>query len=223
MMRSAVRTVVSNALMALMLFGAAGTLAWPEGWAFLGIFNLCAVAIGIWLGLADPALLAERMKSPFSRGQRWRDQIVMAAITALCCAWFLLCGIDHRFGWSHLPVWAELAGAAMICAAFIGWVGVLRANSFAATTIRVQPERGQTVISSGPYAVVRHPMYAWALLFLAGVPLLLGSAWGLILVPAAIALLAARAIGEEQVLREALPGYAEYAARVRCRLVPGVW
>lgn len=223
MLQLALRTLVSNAFMALLLFGAAGTLAWREAWAFLAFLDLCGAAIGVWLSRTDPALLAERTRSPFSAGQRPRDQRVMAAIAALFCAWLLLCGIDHRFGWSNAPAWAEMVAAGMIGAAFWGWVGVLRANSFATVTIRLQPERRQTVISSGPYAVVRHPMYAWALPFLTGMPLLLGSWWGLLLVPVATALLAARAIGEEQILREGLAGYPDYASRVRYRLLPRVW
>lgn len=223
MLRPAIRTLLANVAMAALLLVPAGTLAWAEAWAFLALFNLSGAAIGLWLRRADPALLAERMKSPFGDGQRARDRAIMAGILFVVCAGLLLCGLDHRFAWSDLPVWAELVGAVMIGLAFVGWVGVLRANSFAAVTVRVQPERRQMVVSSGPYALVRHPMYGWALLFLAGVPLLLGSAWGLVLLPVSAGLLAARAIGEEEVLREGLAGYADYAARVRFRLIPGVW
>src|SRR5690242_1464487 len=101
----------------------------------------------------------------------------------LFCVWLVLCGLDRRLHWSDLPLWVELIGAVMVCVAFCGWVSVLRANSFATVTVRVQPERGQRVISTGPYALVRHPMYGWALLFLAGMPMLLGSGWGLVLTP----------------------------------------
>ena len=107
--------------------------------------------------------------------------------------------------------------------AFWGWALVRRANTFASVTVRVQPERRQTVISTGPYAVVRHPMYAEALLFMIGTPLLLGSLWGLAGLALFLPLIAARAIGEEAVLMEGLPGYREYAARVRSRLLPGLW
>ena len=223
MLQPAIQTLLSNLAMAALLFGSAGTVAWPEAWVFLAIFNGCGTAIGLWLRRADPTLLAERMKSPLSGDQRPRDRGIMGAIVLLFAVWLVLCGLDRRLNWSDLPNWAELLGAVLVCVAFWGWVGVLRANSFAAVTVRVQPERGQTVISSGPYAVVRHPMYGWALLFLAGVPLLLGSAWGLILAPVAAGLLAARVIGEEEVLREGLAGYSDYASRVRFRLVPGVW
>ena len=104
-----------------------------------------------------------------------------------------------------------------------GWVRVLRANRFAAVTVRLQEERGQTVISTGPYAVVRHPMYAYAVLLLIRAPLLRGSLWGLLGVVLLLPLLAARALGEEVMLLDGLPGYREYAAKVRFRLLPGVW
>ena len=113
--------------------------------------------------------------------------------------------------------------ALMILVAFIGWVGVLAANSFAATQVRLQPERGQRVISTGPYGVVRHPMYAYSLLLMIGAPLLLGSLWGLLGLALFVPLLAARLLGEEAMLMEGLPGYRDYAAKVRFRLVPGVW
>ena len=148
----------------------------------------------------------------------------MLALTLFFCVWIAFLGLDaRRFGWSHVPPWAEAIGALCVVAAFWGWVGVLRANSFASVTVRVQQERGQTVISTGPYAVVRHPMYAYALFLLIGMPLLLGSRWGLLGVPLAMPLLAARVLGEEDLLMQGLPGYREYAAKVRFRLLPGLW
>jgi protein-S-isoprenylcysteine O-methyltransferase Ste14 len=111
----------------------------------------------------------------------------------------------------------------LIVAAFWGWAEVLRANSFAATTIELQAARGQTVISSGPYALVRHPMYAFVFLLIVGAPLMLGSLWGLAWLGLFAPLLAARALGEEAMLTAGLPGYADYARRVRYRLVPGIW
>jgi protein-S-isoprenylcysteine O-methyltransferase Ste14 len=111
----------------------------------------------------------------------------------------------------------------LIVGAFWGWIGVLGANSFAATTVELQAERDQRVISAGPYAVVRHPMYAYAILLMLGAPLLLGSLWGLAGLVVLLPLLAARALGEEALLFGGLPGYDDYARRVRFRLVPGIW
>ena len=129
----------------------------------------------------------------------------------------------RRFGWSHTPLWAQMLGAGLIVAAFWGWFRVLRANSFATTTIQLQRERGQTVVTTGPYAVVRHPMYAYDILLLLGAPLLLGSLWGLAALVVFVPLLAARALGEEALLLARLPGYADYARKVRFRLAPGIW
>jgi protein-S-isoprenylcysteine O-methyltransferase Ste14 len=218
------RSLFGTIFFAALLFLSAGTLAWPEGWAFLILFNGCSIATGFWLQASDPDLLAARMKSPFSADQRPRDRVVIVILMIVFAAWLLFMPLDaKRFGWSRLPVSAELLGAVLILVAFYGWILVLRANSFAAVTVRVQPERGQTVISSGPYAVVRHPMYGFALLFMIGTPLMLGSLWGLAWLLLHVPVLALRTLGEEKVLREGLAGYRDYAARVRFRLVPGVW
>jgi protein-S-isoprenylcysteine O-methyltransferase Ste14 len=217
-------SLASTALLGSLLFLPAGTLAWPQAWVFMALFIGCSEAIGIWLLKTDPELLAARMKSPVSADQKPSDRAVIGAILVVFCAWFVFMAVDaRRFGWSHTPWWAQALGAALILGAFYGWVGVLRANSFAAVTVRLQQERGQTVISTGPYAVVRHPMYAYAVLLMVGAPLLLGSLWGLLGVVLFIPLLAVRTLGEEAMLMDGLPGYREYAAKVRFRLVPRVW
>jgi protein-S-isoprenylcysteine O-methyltransferase Ste14 len=172
----------------------------------------------------NPELLAERMASPFSSDQKLRDRAVIVAIMLFFCGWFVFMALDaRRFGWSNSPTWAKAMGAALVLIAFYGWIGVLRANSFASVKVRIQAERGQTVISNGPYAVVRHPMYAYALLFLIGAPLLLGSLWGLLGLFVLLPSLVARTLGEEAVLLDGLPGYRDYASKVRFRLLPGVW
>ena len=219
-----VRSVLGILAFALFMFLPAGTLDWPQAWAFLAIFILASTAIGAWLFKTDPALLAARMASPFSSDQRLRDRVIIAAIMILFFPWFAFMALDaRRFGWSHLPIWLEAVGAALVALSFWGNVGVLRANSFAAVNVRVQSERGQTVADTGPYAVVRHPMYAWVLPLLFGTPLLFGSAWGVLWLALFVPLLMARIIGEEAVLREGLAGYRDYATRVRYRLIPGIW
>jgi protein-S-isoprenylcysteine O-methyltransferase Ste14 len=224
MLKAVVQNLTFTVLLGALLFLPAGTLAWPQGWIFLVLFVACSQATGLWLLKTDPALLAERMKSPFSADQRPRDRAIIVVIMVFLCAWLVFMPLDaRRFGWSHTPLWAQVIGAVLIVAAFWGWVGVLRANSFASVKVRVQQERGQTVISTGPYAVVRHPMYGYVLPLLVGTPLLLGSLWGLLGIVVVMPLLAARALGEEDVLMDGLPGYRDYAAKVRFRLVPGIW
>ncbi len=217
-------SLVFAVVLGLLLFLPAGTLAWPQAWAFMALFIGCSEAMGLWLSRRDPALLAARMKSPYSAGQKPLDRAVIVAITVAFAGWLAFMALDaRRFGWSHTPFWAQLLGAGLILAAFWGWVGVLKANSFAAVTLELQPERGQTVISSGPYAVVRHPMYSYVLFLAAGAPLLLGSLWGLLGLLLFLPLLAARIRGEEALLRDGLPGYRGYTTKVRFRLVPGLW
>jgi protein-S-isoprenylcysteine O-methyltransferase Ste14 len=222
--KQVVQNLAFMVFLGLLLFLPAGTLAWPQAWIFLALFDGCCVAFGLWLRKTDPGLLAERMKSPLSADQKPRDRAVMGAIVFGLAAWLVFMALDaRRFGWSHVPLWVQVLGAVLIVATFYAWTGVLDANSFAVTTVRLQPERGQTVISTGPYAVVRHPMYAYTLPLMVGTPLLLGSLWGLVGVVLFMPLLAARALGEETMLMEGLPGYREYAAKMRLRLLPGVW
>jgi protein-S-isoprenylcysteine O-methyltransferase Ste14 len=224
MVKMVAQNLVAFGILAVLLFVPAGTLAWPQGWALLVVFDACTIVFGIWLRKTDPELVAERMKSPMGPNQKPKDRGIMIAIMAVLVAWLVFMALDaRRFGWSSTPVWAQVAGAVLIMGAFYAWAGVLRANRFAVTTIRLQPERGQQVIRTGPYAIVRHPMYAETLLLFAGVPLLLGSAWGLLGIVIFMPLLALRALGEEALLMDGLPGYREYAAEVRSRILPGIW
>ena len=222
--RILIQSLFGALFFAVMLFVPAGTVAWPEGWAYLLLFSACSLATALWMLKTDPALLAARMRSPVSGDQKPRDRAIAALILLVCCAWYVLIALDaRRFEWSHVPVWIEGIGAVLVAWSFWGWMTVLRANSFAATTIEVQKERGQSVISTGPYALVRHPMYAYCIPFAVGTTLMLGSLWGLVgLVPVLI-LLGFRTLGEEAVLNDELPGYRDYAERVRYRLLPGVW
>ena len=217
------QTAGALTLSALLMFLPAGTFAWPQGCLFLALFFGLSQAMGLWLLRTDPALLAARMRSPLSGDQAPRDRVVIVAILAGFVAWSVFMALDaKRFGWSHAPAWAQVVGAVLIVAALLG-MEVLRVNTFAATTIQLQAERGQTVISSGPYALVRHPMYAFALFLMVGAPLLLGSLWGLAWLGLFVPLLVARALGEEAMLTAGLEGYADYAHRVRFRMVPGIW
>jgi protein-S-isoprenylcysteine O-methyltransferase Ste14 len=177
------------------LFGSAGTLVWPQAWVFLAHFISCSVAMGLWLERTDPELLVERMKSPFSGEQSLRDRIMIVVFMGWFAVWLVVMGLDVRFGWSGgVPSGGEILGAVLILAAIWGWVRVLHANRFASVQVRVQSERGQSVASSGSYAVMRHPMYSFALLLMIGAPLLLSAWWGLAASVVALPLLAARSL-----------------------------
>jgi protein-S-isoprenylcysteine O-methyltransferase Ste14 len=218
-----IRTLLTLLLLGGLLFISAGTYDWPGAWVFLALLSTMGVGGGLWLLQTDPELFMERMKPMFQRGQKGWDKPLMGAILALWLLWFVVMGLDHRYGWSSVPVSVQVLGFFLLLPMMVIVVYVLRENRFAAPVVRVQTERGHRVISTGPYAFVRHPMYASTLFYGLGVPLLLGALSGLIVACLLIALIAIRAVLEERTLAAELPGYADYATRVRYRLVPLVW
>lgn len=224
LVRLLIQTVLSFAVMAVILFGAADDWAWPQGWTYMGEVFVLSMASTVWLWFNDRPLLEARLTSPFRRGQRPKDLAVIAVFVAVLIAWLALIGVDaRRFMWTGAPLWAQILGAVMIGAGLVLVWETYRANTFAAPQVRVQAERAQTVVDSGPYRYVRHPMYAGLVLYLVGTPLMLGSVWGLAVVPVMLILLALRTLGEEQVLTRDLAGYADYKTRTPWRIVPGVW
>jgi protein-S-isoprenylcysteine O-methyltransferase Ste14 len=223
--RLMIRSLVFVALYALLLFVPAGTLRWPGAWVFVAI-NAAASFAGItWLARHDPALLKERMRSPFQRTQQTWDRLLMILFLPLWFGWYVLMGLDRRFSWSSPPVPPVLQALGVVLIGLCLWLTtrVLEENSYAAPVVKVQRERGHKVVSTGPYAYVRHPMYAGVIFFALGAPLLLGSWWGLLTSPLLILVLAVRAVMEERMLTAELDGYADYAARVPYRLVPRLW
>src|SRR5215471_9729179 len=210
--------------MALLLFVSAGTWRWPEGWAYLAELGVVGMAVGVWLAHYDPGLLAERMSGIFARSQRGWDRTLMAIFVVVWIGSLVLSALDAvRFHWSQVPIWLQAVGALLVALGYYVFYLTFRENSYAAPTVKIQSERGHRVVSTGPYAMVRHPMYAGAVAFFVGTPLLLGSWWGLAVAPALNVLLGVRALLEERTLADELPGYRDYAARVHYRLVPGIW
>jgi protein-S-isoprenylcysteine O-methyltransferase Ste14 len=209
--------------MGAVLFAAAGTLHWPGAWVFLAASAALGPVFGIWLARTDPGLLAERMRLTARDEQPAADKKFMLVFVAVALAWFIAMGLDRRLHASDVPFALHALGLAMYLLSTLLIMWVFRENSFAAPVVKVQAERDHHVISSGPYAFVRHPMYSSIMLFFAGVPLLLGSWWGVAFAPLFFVLFAIRTGIEERVLIAGLPGYADYAARVRYRLLPGLW
>jgi protein-S-isoprenylcysteine O-methyltransferase Ste14 len=209
--------------MGALLFASAGTLHWPGAWALLATSALLGPTCGLWLAKTDPALLAERLRLTARDEQPAADKKFMLVFAATALVWLVAMGLDRRLHASGFPLALQGLGLAMylLSTGFIMWV--FRVNSFAAPVIKVQAARDHHVISTGPYAWVRHPMYSGVMLFFFGIPLLLGSWWGLVIAPLFAVLFAVRARIEERALVAGLPGYADYAARVRYRLLPGVW
>ena len=193
-----------------LLFGAAGTIRWPAAWAYLIIFLVAAVWITLLLARHDPALLAERMKSPFQKGQPFWDKIFILPMMIAWCGWLVLMGLDAvRFRWSVMPVWLQCAGGALIVL-FFWMVGrVFRENPFLTAVVRIQTERGHRVISTGPYATVRHPLYAAMLIYLPANALLLGSWYGFAASFAFCGGLVFRTVMEDRELQRGLAGYTE--------------
>ncbi|MGO9275888.1 MAG: methyltransferase family protein [Terriglobia bacterium] len=207
-----------------LLFGAAGTVRWPAAWAYLILFVAGALWITLWLARRDPALLAERLKSPWQKGQPFWDKIWILPMMVAWCAWLVLMGLDAvRFSWSVMPVWIQCAGAALIVLSFRMIGRVFRENPFLTAVVRIQSERGHRVVSTGPYATVRHPLYASMLIYLPANALLLGSWAGLAASVVFLGALVFRTAMEDRELQHSLAGYTEYAARVRYRLIPFIW
>ena len=217
-----VQFAVLMAVLAALLFWPAGTFDWPGAWIFLGEFLVLGMAISLWLLRYDPALLRERMGGAFQKGQVAWDKVFMAILPVIWFGWVALMALDaKRWAISHMPLALIVVGAILIPAGlYVVWL-TFRENSFASTVVKIQ--EGQTVITTGPYGIVRHPMYAGGALYMIGMPLLLGSWIGLACLPVLLGGLMTRIPLEERTLREGLVGYDDYAARVRYRLVPGLW
>jgi protein-S-isoprenylcysteine O-methyltransferase Ste14 len=203
------------------LFVPAGTLHYWQAWVFLAFYFVPALAISFFLMARDPKLLARRMRGgPFAEKQP-AQKIIMSIVSVGFVALLVVPALDHRFGWSHMPATIAIAGNALMT---IGWLAiffVFRENSFSSATVEIADD--QKVVSTGPYAWVRHPMYAGALIMLLGMPLALGSWWGVAVLLAMLPAFVWRLFDEERFLTENLNGYAEYKQKVRFRLIPGIW
>ena len=223
-LRLIVQIFIWFGVMAILLFLAAGTFAWPGAWVFLVLMILLSFTLGIDLARRDPGLLRERMGSPVQRDQPAADKVLLMVLLLAIFAWLVVMGLDaKRFAWSSVPTLVQVLGALITLWSIWFCYRTMRENSFAAPVVKLQRERGQTVISSGPYAFVRHPMYFGAAFYFIGAALLLGSWWGVIFAFVLIGLLCVRIPIEEKALRAGLEGYDEYAGRVRYRLIPHVW
>lgn len=208
--------------MAALLFWPAGTFAYPGAWALLVLFAICSVAFIVWLSSSNPELLRKRMGSPIQRDQEGWDKVFISLFIVIFCAWLAFMAWDAaRTGFTAVPLWLQFVGALFIVLEFAGCAWTFNANAFAAPVVEIQ--EGQTVIDTGPYALVRHPMYTSSLLLFVGTPLLLGSWRGLWISALLCLALAWRSVGEEATLRRQFGNYDDYSRRVKYRLVPGVW
>jgi protein-S-isoprenylcysteine O-methyltransferase Ste14 len=215
--------VLARYLMALVFLSAlffvpAGTLAYWQGWFYLALLFLPMAGVGVWLLRNDPALLERRLR--MRERESAQKRIIGLSYLGFLAA-FVLPGLDHRFGWSQMPAWVALAAGALVLLGYGITAWVFRTNSYAARTVAV--DAGQQVIRSGPYALVRHPMYVGFGLLMLVSPLALGSYWAVIPALSIVPVLVARITNEEVVLARDLLGYTEYMQAVRWRLLPGIW
>ncbi|MBY3465933.1 isoprenylcysteine carboxylmethyltransferase family protein [Rhizobium laguerreae] len=213
---------ITIAVMFAALFWPAGTLDWPRGWIFLGLFLVLTVVAIIWIWRTNPELFAAR--SRYQKGTKSWDAVV-ATLTIILFAAILPVGAfdDGRFHWAPQPDWVVFIGYLLMTSGYLGLTWAQSVNRHFEPTVRIQTDRDHKVIDTGPYAVIRHPGYATAIVLSAGMALSLGSLYALIPAGLLVVVLFGRTLGEEAELRKGLEGYAEYMERVRWRWIPGVW
>jgi protein-S-isoprenylcysteine O-methyltransferase Ste14 len=208
-------------VMALLLFVPAGTVRYWQAWVYLAIFIGTSGLTTLYLLRRDRALLERRMHGGPTGEKRPAQKLIMSGTSVGFVALLVVPALDHRFWWSAVPLGVVVGGDVLVLVGFALIVRVYRENTFTSATIEIA--ENQRVISTGPYAIVRHPMYASGFLYLAGTPLALGSYWGLVPLAAMAPFLIWRLLDEEHMLAASLPGYTDYQRRVPHRLVPFVW
>ena len=205
-------------LIGALLFLPAGTLVYPQGWLLMGILFIPMFLAGLVMMAKNPNLLRSRLDAK----EKEREQSLVVKLSGLMfLVGFILAGLSFRFGWLMLPRWVSILGAILFLISYALYAEVLRENTWLSRTIEVQ--EGQTVVSTGLYGVVRHPMYMATLVLFLSMPLVLGSALAFIVFLAYPAIIVKRIRNEEEVLARELPGYAEYLQKVHWRLIPFIW
>jgi len=217
------REALSLAGMGVALFWSAGRIDWWAGWAALAVMGVWIAATAIVVLRLNPALLAERL-GPRQGAKSW-DVAIVSSLGLVTLVRYIVAGLDQRYGWTGgLPVAAQLAALAVCAAGYdLLFVWAITSNAFFSQVVRIQPERGQTVVTGGPYRYVRHPAYIGAILYELAAPVLLASWWAMIPSALAAILLILRTALEDRTLQAELADYGKYARRVRYRLVPGIW
>ncbi len=217
-MQAILKFLAGVVLVGALLFLPAGTWAYPNGWLLMGLLFIPMFIAGLVMLKKSPSLLQSRLKAKETQGEQ---QLVIKLSGLMFLCGFIVAGLDHRFGWSHLPGWAVIAASIAFLLAYALYAEVLRENVWLSRTIQVQ--ENQQVIDTGLYSIVRHPMYAATLLLFLSMPLVLGSVPAFIVFLCYPFIIAKRLLNEEQVLARELNGYADYMQRVRYRLIPFIW
>jgi protein-S-isoprenylcysteine O-methyltransferase Ste14 len=221
--RYLIREALGLAGMGVALFWSAGRIDWWPAWAALAVMAVWTAATAIVVLHLNPALLAERL-GPRKGAKSW-DTAIVSTLGLVTLVRYIVAGLDQRHGWTgDLPAAAQIAALAVCALGYdLLFVWAIASNAFFSQVVRIQPERGQTVVTGGPYHYVRHPAYIGAILYELTVPVLLASWWAMIPSGLAAILLIVRTFLEDRTLQAELAGYADYARRVRYQLVPGIW
>ena len=205
-------------LVALLIFLPAGTIAYPNGWYFVALLFAPMLAVGFFMLFKAPEFLKKRLDAKEKQGTQ---KGVVAFSGMMFMAGFVVAGLDFRFGWSHMPSWVVITASVLFLISYALYAEVMRENVYLSRTIKV--EEGQTVVDTGLYGVVRHPMYAVTILLFMMIPLVLGSWYALIVFAIYPAIIVVRLKNEEELLTKELTGYAEYKQKVKYRIIPFIW
>ncbi len=218
MASAGIKLLMGLVLVGLLLFLPAGTMRFPGGWLFIAVLFMPMLIAGVVMALHSPELLKKRLNTKEKEAEQ-RSVVAMSGI--MFVAAFVVAGLNFRYSWVVMPSWAAWCAAVLFLLSYIMYAEVLRENAYLSRTIEVQ--EGQTVIDTGLYGIVRHPMYSATVLMFLAMPLVLGSMPSFVIMLAYIPLIAKRIRNEEQVLLEGLDGYAAYCTRVKYRILPFVW
>jgi protein-S-isoprenylcysteine O-methyltransferase Ste14 len=214
--------VVWLAILLALMFWPAGTWDWPRGWMFFWVYLGLTLVACVWLWVANPEIFAARRK--IQKGTKAWDLVLTVLILATFATIPPVSALDDaRFHWAPQPDWVVWLGSVLFAIGFMGFIWSSSVNRNFEATVRIQTDRGHQVITTGPYSIVRHPGYAFAILFVIGMPLAMGSLYGLIPAGILLVLVLIRTLAEDATLKAELPGYAEYASKVRYRWIPGVF
>jgi protein-S-isoprenylcysteine O-methyltransferase Ste14 len=221
LLQSLATLVGSTIVLWVVLFLVAGTSDYWQAWVLVPVFTVATTVYGLYFSIKDPALIERRKQAGPAAEQSMLQKIVATVAFSSTVAYFVVSALDRRFGWSHMPPLVSWIGDALVVLAYVIYYFVSRENTYIGASIRV--EKGQKVISTGPYALIRHPKYVGDIVLVVGIALGLGSWWTLAILPITFPVLVLRIVDEETTLTKDLPGYAEYEGKVRYRLVPHLW
>ena len=209
---------VGLAFVIALLFIPAGSFRYANGWLFIGLLFIPMLILGIVLLIKSPKLLEKRIDA---KEKEATQKGVLAVSALLFVGGFVVAGLDYRFGWSYVPVWAVIAASVILLVSYALYAEVMRENTYLSRTVEIQD--GQRVVDTGLYGIVRHPMYAVTIWLFLSIPVVLGSWWSLLCFLPYVAVIAVRILNEEKVLEQGLEGYTEYKRRVKYRILPFVW